>query len=173
MQDLANVTIRSATMDDIPVLVEMIRHLATYEKLERSNCISEEALRAEFSRAEPTLQVIVAEVAGDVVGMASFFETYSTFAARCGMYVEDIFVQESHRFRGIGKRLFRHLAHLAKERDYGRIEWTSLLWNTSAAEFYESLGAAPSDVWSTYRLSGAFLDQLARAGEAEHAEAGE
>ncbi|TVR43871.1 MAG: GNAT family N-acetyltransferase [Planctomycetota bacterium] len=154
--------LRPATPDDAEVLAQLVADLAVYEGLGADNRCTAEALRAELSSSDHALEAIVAELDGRIVGMATFFQTYSTFAARRGLYLEDIYVVSDCRHRGIGTAILRHIAWLARERGYGRVEWTTLLWNTPAIEFYEKLGAKPNDAWTTYRLSGEWMERLAR-----------
>ncbi|MFW5829681.1 MAG: N-acetyltransferase family protein [Planctomycetota bacterium] len=165
IREVPGLHIRPATPDDAVVLNAMVHELATFEHLEDVNESTIDSLRAELSRSDPTLQAVMAELDGEAepVGMATFFETYSTFAAHRGMYIEDIYVREQFRYRGIGSHLLRHLARIAKERDYRRLEWLSLVWNADALEFYERFGARPSDAWTNFRLSGEWLDRLAQA----------
>ena len=156
-----NLVLRPAGPDDAEALVGMVEQLAAYENLSADNHCTAEALRHELSQSHRALEAVIAWVGDEPIGMATFFQTYSTFAARRGLYLEDIFVREEHRHYGVGTEILRYVARLARERGYGRMEWTTLLWNTPAIEFYESLGAKPNDAWTTYRLSGEGMDRLA------------
>jgi GNAT superfamily N-acetyltransferase len=156
-------TIRLAGPEDAEILCSMVAELAAYEHLEASNVCSAEALRHELACGDKALEAVIASYGDEVAGMATFFQTYSTFAARRGLYLEDIYVRENYRHRGIGTRILAWVARLAHERGYGRVEWTTLLWNTPAIEFYESLGATPNDAWTTYRLDGEWLERAAAA----------
>lgn len=156
-----DVRIRLVTAEDAAVLDRLVHELARYENLEDDNHCTAEALADELASPEHALEAMIAEIGDEAVGMATFFQTYSTFAARRGIYLEDIYVREAWRQRGIGTQILRAVARLAVERDYGRVEWTTLLWNTPAIEFYESLGATPNDAWTTYRLSGEWLRRCA------------
>ncbi|MDA3962267.1 MAG: GNAT family N-acetyltransferase [Planctomycetota bacterium] len=158
-----SLTIRMAGPDDAAVLAEMIGELAEYERLGDINRSTEETLRAELSAPDSVLQACIAFEGETPVGMATFFTTYSTFAAKRGLYLEDLFVQQDGRHHGYGTELLRYVARYAVERDCGRMEWTTLLWNTVAIEFYEALGATPNDAWTTYRLIGDSLKRLASA----------
>lgn len=160
----SHLQLRSAGPDDCETLARLVAELAAYEDLSADNRCTAEALRAELSGADHALEAVIAELDGEVVGMATFFQTYSTFAARRGLYLEDIYVIPSHRHHGVGTAILRHIARLARERGYGRVEWTTLLWNTPAIEFYETLGAKPNDAWTTYRLSGEWMERLAQEG---------
>jgi GNAT superfamily N-acetyltransferase len=157
----SGLVLRIGTPDDAPVIAEMVGELASYEKLADSNRCTPEAIRAELRDPRRVLEVLIAEVKGQSAGLASFFTTYSTFAAKRGIYLEDIIVKPAFRHRGVGSALMRELARIAHERDCGRMEWTTLLWNTPAIEFYESLNATPNEAWTTYRLTGVSLKKLA------------
>jgi GNAT superfamily N-acetyltransferase len=152
--------IRHAGPDDAPTLVRLLDEFATFERMENASTV--ESLRVELSSTDGSLQVLIAEMAGEAVGFATFFQTYSTFAARRGLYLEDIYVPDAHRNKGIATGILRFLARLAVERRYGRVEFTVLLWNSIAIEFFEGLGATPNTAWTTYRLSGEWLEKLAQ-----------
>lgn len=153
--------LRPAKPEDAEVLASMVEQLAKYENLAADNHCTAEALREELSNPQRALEAIIAWSGDEAIGMATFFQTYSTFAARRGLYLEDIFVSAEHRHTGVGTKILRYVARLARDRGYGRMEWTTLLWNTPSIEFYESLGAKPNDAWTTYRLSGEWMDRLA------------
>lgn len=159
------IELRMATGDDAPVLSDLVAELAAYERLAEANHCTPEALAAELNATDHALEAVLAEVNGEVVGAATFFQTYSTFAARRGLYLEDLYVRTEWRHKGIGTAILHYITKLANERGYGRVEWTTLLWNTTAIEFYESLGAKPNDAWTTYRLSGEWLERLAARDE--------
>ena len=151
--------IRMATVDDAEILHEMIAAFAAYERLPSQSSVA--SLRAELSRPDKVIEPVLALLDGKAVGFAVFFQSYSTFAAKRGMYLEDIYVREEHRNLGIATHLLRHIAKIAVERQYGRVEFTVLLWNTVAIEFFETLGATPTSAWTSYRLSGEWLQKLA------------
>jgi GNAT superfamily N-acetyltransferase len=153
--------IRPATPDDVPVIAELIRALADYERLAHEVVLDESLLRDHLFGARPYAEVVLAEHEGAVVGFALFFHNYSTFLGRPGIYLEDLFVRPEHRGAGHGKALLAHLAALAVERGCGRLEWSVLDWNEPSIAFYKSLGAAPMDEWTVYRLTGAALSALA------------
>lgn len=157
--------LREAGPDDAEVLADLVSQLAVYEDLQADNFCTAEAMREELSAEHRALEAVIAQWDGEVVGMATFFQTYSTFAAKRGLYLEDIFVVEGHRHRGIGTALLSHVVRLARDRGYGRVEWTTLLWNTPAIEFYEAMGAKPNDAWTTYRIIGPDMDRLAGSDE--------
>lgn len=155
-------TIRNATVVDTALVLELIRALAEYERLADACIATEDAVRETLFGDTPAAEVIIAEWQGAPAGFALFFPTYSTFLARRGIWLEDLFVRPELRGNGIGKALLRHLAALAIDRDCGRLEWAVLDWNESAIGFYRSLGAVPLDDWITHRLTGAALEALAR-----------
>lgn len=153
--------IRPATEADTPLILELIRALAGYEKLLDRCIATEDLLRATLFGPRPYAETIIAEWDGAPAGFALFFHNYSTFLARPGIYLEDLFVKPELRGRGIGKGLLAYLAALAIERHCGRIEWAVLDWNEPSIGFYKSLGAAPLEEWRIFRLTGAALDRLA------------
>jgi len=155
------VTIRAATRGDVPVILELIRGLAEYEKLAHECVASEAALLATLFGPRPQAEVLIAMVDGTPAGFALFFPNYSTFLAQQGIYLEDLFVKPAFRGRGIGKQLLIHLAQLAVERKCGRLEWSVLDWNQDAIRFYESLGAKAMDEWTVFRVTGPALATLA------------
>lgn len=155
------VAIRAATRGDVPVILELIQGLAEYEKLAHECVATEAALEETLFGARPQGEVIIALADGTPAGFALFFHNYSTFLARHGIFLEDLFVKPAFRGRGIGKTLLAHLAGIAVERGCGRLEWSVLDWNTDAIQFYESLGARAMDEWTVYRVTGPALAQLA------------
>jgi GNAT superfamily N-acetyltransferase len=153
--------IRSATLDDLASILELIRELAAYEKLSAMCVATEELLAEHLFGAESSAKSIVADVEGQVVGYAIWFKTFSTFLGRPGMWLEDIYVRPAFRKRGLGKSMVVHLAAEAHRRGFGRFEWSVLDWNAPAIEFYKSLGAVSLDDWSTMRVSGTAIKKLA------------
>ena len=156
------VSIRPATHDDLPVIAELIRGLARYEKLEHEVVMTEELLAASLFGKRQYAEVLLAEDDGEAVGFALFFHNFSTFLGRPGIYLEDLFVVPEHRGKGIGRLLLASLARLAVERGCGRLEWAVLDWNQDAIRFYERMGARPNSGWTVYRLTGEALSGLAR-----------
>lgn len=139
----------------------MIEGLAEYERL-RQECVATDALlRTALFGERPYAEVVIAEWDGEAAGFALFFHNFSTFLARPGIYLEDLYVQPMHRSHGIGKALLQHLAKLAVARDCGRLEWSVLDWNVDAIGFYEKLGARAQDEWTVYRVTGDALTHLA------------
>ncbi len=154
--------IRNATEADVPLILQFIRDLARYEKLEHKVVATEERLRQTLFANPRSAEVVIAWESGVPVGFALFFHNYSTFLSQPGIYLEDLFVKQEMRGRGYGKALLAHLARLAKERGCGRLEWSVLDWNTPAIDFYKSLGAVPLDDWTMFRLTGNALEKLAK-----------
>lgn len=157
-------TLRAATADDVALVLAFIRELADYERLAHEVVATEDDLARTLFCAAPAAEVVLAEWDGVAVGFALFFPSYSTFLARSGLYLEDLFVRPSHRGRGIGLALLRHLAGLCIERGYGRFEWSVLDWNEPAIGFYRGVGAEPLSDWTRFRLTGDALAALARGG---------
>lgn len=158
----APVQIQAATVEDVELLLAMIRELAGYERLEHQVLATAEDLRHHLFGAAPAAQALVARIAATPVGMALYFFNFSTFRGRPGLYLEDLFVRPEHRGLGVGRALLEHLATIAVARGCARMEWSVLDWNESAIAFYRSLGARPMDDWTVYRLDDAALQQLAR-----------
>ncbi len=153
--------IRRATREDIPVLLELIRALAEYEKLSHIVVADEALLERElFGPASPA-EALLCFVDCEAVGMALYFHNFSTFLGRKGLYLEDLFVRPEHRGRGHGKALLLTLARIAHERGCGRLEWLVLDWNEPSIRFYESLGAVRMEEWRLFRVTGEALKKLA------------
>ena len=154
-------SIRPATSADVPVIAELIRALARFERLEDEVVMTEELLERALFGQRPYAEVVLAEDDGRPIGFALFFHNFSTFLGRPGMYLEDLFVVPEHRGHWVGRDLLVHLARLAVERECGRLEWAVLNWNQEAIRFYERLGARPNSDWTVYRLTGEALSSLA------------
>lgn len=154
-------SIRPANVADVPVIAELIRALARFERLEHEVVMTEELLEQSVFGPRPYAEVVLAEDGGRPVGFALYFHNFSTFLGRPGIYLEDLFVVPEHRGHGIGRDLLVHLARLAVERGCGRLEWAVLDWNQEAIRFYERLGARPNSDWTVYRLTGEALSSLA------------
>ena len=157
-------TFRFALEDDCPLILDFIRALADYEKMS-DQVVATEALLREWIFEKKKAEVLFVCEGEQAVGFALFFHNFSTFLGRAGIYLEDLFVLPAFRGRGYGKALLRKLAQLAVERGCGRLEWSCLDWNRPSIEFYLSLGAAPMNAWTTYRLTGDTLDEAARQAE--------
>lgn len=156
----AQYVLRVATPADVPAILACIRGLAEYERLAHQCTATEPLLHETLFGPEPAAEVVLATTGGETAGFALWFRSYSTFLARPGIYLEDLFVFPAHRGHGLGRRLLAHLARTAVERGYGRVEWAVLDWNVDAIRFYESLGAVPMGDWTTYRLTGDSLTTL-------------
>jgi GNAT superfamily N-acetyltransferase len=150
-----------ATEADVSSILEFIRDLARYEKLEHEVVATEDKLRETLFGEKQVAEVIFMEEAGVKVGFALFFHNYSTFLAKPGIYLEDLFVKPEHRGKGYGKRLLGYLAKLAVQRDCGRLEWSVLDWNTPAIDFYRAIGAEPMSEWTVQRMTGPVLTRFA------------
>lgn len=154
-------SIRSATILDVSTIFELIKALADYERLSHLVTGNPELLKEHLFGQRHYVEAIVAEWETQIVGFALFFPNYSTFLTKPGIYLEDLFVLPEYRRRGIGKAMLIYLAHLALERDAGRLEWTVLDWNQPAIDFYESMGASILPDWRICRVTGEALSQLA------------
>jgi len=154
--------IRPAERQDVGLLLELIGELAEYERLADEAVGTEELLSEHLFGERPVAEAVIAELGGEPVGFAILFTTFSTFLARPGIWVEDLFVRPEHRGGGVGAALLAHVARLATERGCGRLEWAALDWNEPAHRFYRSLGARHMKEWQTYRLEGDPLADLAR-----------
>ena len=154
------IDIRPAREADTAQILEFIRALARYERLEHEVLATEAQLRETLFGARPYAEVLIASAADEPVGFALFFHNYSTFMGQPGLYLEDLYVKEHLRGQGIGRQLLRRLARLAIERRCARLEWAVLEWNAPSIAFYRNLGARPLEDWRTFRLTGAALEQL-------------
>ncbi|MCA8986829.1 MAG: GNAT family N-acetyltransferase [Planctomycetaceae bacterium] len=157
-----NFQLRTANPDDAPAILSLIQGLADYEHLSHEIVATESLLRATLFGEHSVAECLLAEVSGAAVGFALFFQNYSTFLGRPGIYLEDLFVMPEFRKQGIGKALFQEVARLAVERNCGRMEWSVLDWNQPAIDFYRSMGAQSQEEWTVYRLTGETLQQAAR-----------
>lgn len=157
----AGVTLRPARVDDVGLVLALIRELADYEKEPDAVRADEAMLARQLFGERPAAEVVIAQVDGEPAGFALFFHNFSTWLGQRGLYLEDLFVRPRFRGRGVGQVLMAYLARLAVERDCGRFEWSVLDWNTPAIDFYRRLGAAPMDEWTVQRLTGPALRALA------------
>jgi GNAT superfamily N-acetyltransferase len=154
-------SIRPATVEDVPLLRTLIRELAEFERLSEFAVLTEQDLVRDGFGATPRFRAVIAEWDGQAAGYACFFPVYSTFEARAGLFLEDLFVRSQFRGKGIGKALLAHLARLALEERCQGVHWEVLDWNQSAIDFYQSLGAEFRDAWRNVKLSGEALRRLA------------
>jgi GNAT superfamily N-acetyltransferase len=156
------VTVRRATRDDAETLLALIQALADYEELEGPSEEAQARLVEDGFGERPRFEVYLIEADGTAIGYAITFETYSTFLAKPTLYLEDLFILPDSRRRGAGQALFRHLAQIAVERGYGRIEWTVLDWNETAIRFYNRIGGQHLKEWLHYRLDETRISALAQ-----------
>jgi len=156
------VEIRPAEPADVPVIAELIWQLARFEKLEKEVVLTEELLKAGLFGNRPYAEAVLAEEGGEPIGFALFFHTFSTFLARPGLYLEDLFVLPEHRRRGVGRALLGRFARPAVPRGRARLEWALLNWSKEARRFCRRRGAHPNSEWTVYRLAGEALQTLAR-----------
>ncbi len=161
-----NFTIRIATIADVPIILELIRALATYERAPNEVTATEEQLVDVLFGEKPAAEVLLAFEAGAPVGFAVYFYNFSTWLGRPGLYLEDLFVRPEDRGKGYGRALLVHLAKIAHDRGCGRMEWAVLDWNEPAIDFYKKLGARPLDDWTVFRLRHDGIARLADAGPA-------
>ena len=152
--------VRPATPADVPLILGFIGALAEYEKLSHAVVATVEQLRTHLFGDRPAAEVLIGELDGRPVGFALFFPNFSTFLAKPGVYLEDLFVLPDARGHGIGRALLSAVAELAVARDAGRLEWSVLDWNEPAIGFYRKLGAVPMDEWTTMRVAGEALRTL-------------
>ena len=157
----ADLVIRYATAKDCAAILGFIKELAEYERLAHEVVADEAQLRTTLFGVRPAAEVLLAELGGEAVGFALFFQSYSTFLAKPGLYLEDLFVRPTSRSKGVGAALMSALARIAVQRHYGRFEWSVLDWNAPALKFYASLGAQPQNEWTVQRLTGEPLAKLA------------
>lgn len=145
----------------MPVILDLIRQIADYEKLTHEVIATEAALADVLFGPRPAAEVLLGRVGSEVVGYAIFFHNFSTFLARRGLYLEDLFVKPEWRRHGFGRALLARLARMAVDRNCGRMEWSVLDWNAPSIAFYKSLGARPLDEWTVFRMTGDALGALA------------
>lgn len=145
--------IRRAEKSDIPGILMMIKELAEYEKLLHEVVTTEDQLEKVIFGEQKFVEVLIAELDGTLAGQTIFFQNFSTFVGRPGLYIEDLYVRPELRGKGIGKALLNEVIKLAKQRNCGRVEWVVLDWNKPAIDFYKSIGAKPLDEWTIFRLT--------------------
>jgi len=152
--------IRPAKSEEVGEVLQLIQDLATYEKApEQVEASKEDLLNTIFAK-EPRVFCDLVEVDGQIAGIAIWFLNYSTWQAKHGIYLEDLYIKPEFRARGYGKALLKHLAQICDKEGYGRLQWWVLDWNSPAIEFYKSFGAEAMDEWTVYRTSGQALKDL-------------
>ena len=161
MSEKPLLSIRPATVEDVPLIAQLIRDLAEYERLADAAVATEDGLREQLFGERPAAEVLIAEADGEPAGFALFFHSFSTFLGKRGLYLEDLFVRPAFRSYGLGRHLMAALARIAVQRDCGRFEWSVLDWNEPAIGFYRKLGATGMDEWTVQRLEGDALRALA------------
>ena len=161
MKEITDFQIRSARVDDVPIILQLIRDLATYERAPDEVTATEEQLLDVLFGERPAAEVLLAFEGKLPVGFAVYFYNFSTWLGRPGLYLEDLFVKPEKRGKGYGRALLERLAQIAKERGCGRMEWAVLDWNEPAIQFYRKLGAQPMDEWTVFRLTEEGIAKLA------------
>jgi GNAT superfamily N-acetyltransferase len=159
--------VRSARPEDVPVILQLVRDLATYEREPDAVKATEAGLHEALFGPAPAVFAHVVEADGEVQGFALWFRSFSTWEGVHGIYLEDLYVRPEMRGRGYGKALLRTLAQIAVEHGYARVEWAVLDWNAPSIGFYRGLGARPQDEWTTFRLTGEALVDVAEAVRAQ------
>jgi GNAT superfamily N-acetyltransferase len=157
--------IKSANIDDIPLILSFIKELAEYEKLLHEVVATEEILKETLFGENVHAEVVIGYLNRKPISFALYFHNFSTFLGRPGLYLEDLYVKPEARGQGIGQKMLAYLANLAKSRNCGRFEWWVLDWNETAIGFYKRIGAKPMDEWTVYRVTGQALDDLAATWE--------
>ena len=159
---MRQLSFRFAQEADCGLILFFIRELAAYERMPDEVAATEDMLR-EWLFQKHSAEVLFACEDGKEIGFALFFHNFSTFVGKAGLYLEDLYVLPQYRGKGYGKAILRKLASIAVERGCGRMEWVCLDWNRPSIDFYRSLGAAPMDEWTVYRVAGETLVRLADA----------
>lgn len=158
---MSAIQISSASLEDVPLILDLIRGLAEYEREPESATATAEQIERALFGERPAAECVIARLDDRPAGFALWFQTFSTWTGEPGLWLEDLFVLPEYRRQGVGKALLRHLAAVCRDRGYKRFEWSVLDWNQPAIDFYRSLGAVAMDQWTTHRLSGRALDHLA------------
>jgi len=165
MKEIADIQIRPARVDDVPIILKLIRDLATYERAPHEVVATEAQLVDVLFGKRPVAEVLLAFEGESPIGFAVFFYNFSTWLGRPGLYLEDLFVKPQKRGKGYGRALLVELAKIARDRGCGRMEWAVLDWNEPAIKFYRALGAKPMDEWTVFRLTREGIARLAKAAD--------
>ena len=161
MKNITDFQVRPARVDDVPVILELIRDLARYERAPEEVVATEEQLNAVLFGDRRVAEVLLAFEGQSPVGFAVYFYNFSTWLGRPGLYLEDLFVKPEKRGKGYGRALLVELAKVARDRGCGRMEWAVLDWNEPAIKFYRALGATPMHEWTVFRLTREEIARLA------------
>jgi GNAT superfamily N-acetyltransferase len=159
---MSNLNIRTATIDDAETILYFIRELAIYEKAEHEVLATVVTIKSSMFGKQGGVHGLICELDGNAIGFSVYFYNYSTWLAKSGLYLEDLYVSPEFRGQGAGVALLKHLSKIALSEGCGRFEWSCLDWNTPSREFYESLGAEPQHEWLGYRMSGKTLIDFAK-----------
>ena len=163
MKEITDFQIRPARVQDVPIILQLIRDLATYERAPQEVTATEEQLVSVLFGERPAAEVLLAFEEESPAGFAVYFYNFSTWLGRPGLYLEDLFVKPEKRGKGYGRALLVELAKIARDRGCGRMEWAVLDWNEPAIKFYQALGATPMDEWTVFRLT---RDEIAKLADA-------
>ncbi len=155
--------IKHASRAEVPLILQLIRELAEYERAPDDAVATEAQLDKVLFGENPSAEVILAREGAEPVGFAVYFFNFSTWLGQPGLYLEDLFVRPAHRGKGYGRLLLARLAQIARERDCGRMEWAVLEWNEPAIQFYKKLGAKPMEDWTVFRLTSDGIGALAES----------
>lgn len=158
---MSNLHVRAATAADAGILFNFIKDLAIYEKAEDEVLATEQTIKQTIFANDSHVYALICELDGVAIGSAIYFFNYSTWLAKSGLYLEDLYVMPEYRGKGAGVKLLKTMANIAKEKDCARFEWSCLDWNTPSREFYHSLGAVAQEEWVGYRMTGKTLNDFA------------
>ena len=158
---MSAITIRTATVGDASLILHFIRELAIYEKAEHEVLATEDTIRESIFGQDSHVSALICEQAGEPIGMAIYFFNYSTWLAKPGLYLEDLYISPEYRGKGAGTLLLKKMAQIALDKGCGRFEWSCLDWNKPSRDFYESIGAQSQEEWIGYRMSGKTLEDFA------------
>lgn len=158
---MSNIEIRKATVEDSSLILRFVTDLAIYEKAEHEVKATELEIQESLFGSDSKTNAVICNINNEPVGFAVYFFNYSTWLAKHGLYLEDLYVSPEFRGSGAGKALLKHLAKIALSKNCGRFEWSVLDWNEPAIQFYQSIGAKPQTEWVSYRLTGKSLEEFA------------
>jgi len=159
---MSELTIRVATENDAGILFKFIKELAIYEKAEHEVLATEQTIKSSMFSDNSNVHALICELDGEAIGSAIYFYNYSTWLAKSGLYLEDLYVSPEYRGKGAGIKLLKALAKTAVEKDCARFEWSCLDWNTPSRDFYSSIGAKDQPEWVSYRMTGKELADFSK-----------